>query len=296
MPTKKNLKTQVEEYLKVEGYTLQNASGGYVAASRPTTGGYKDIILVWLKAQKQSEHDLLDKIEETSSRYPSARHTILVPTRGGLSRDFRTRASELKIKIRVPVQFFDAPFRVESAPNATSAISSLRDSVPEYIPQPYKSKNTKLGTDLLADLKNKYTTGEQYSNLRIIVGPAGSGKSMFFRSLFTELYDHFIQKKRQQESFPRPIPLLPEYLRDDSSVRTRVLIEDFLRTDVAQPVSLGSFEWMVGNGYSMCLFDGLDELYAGDKDFFRLYIRFYNPTEHKSTVSDLCKKFIVDSK
>ena len=284
MPAEKDLQIQVEEYLKAEGYALLNTKGGFVAANRPAPGGDEDIVLVWLKEKNRSEYDLLDKIEETSTRYPSARRTILVPTSGGLSRDFRTRASELRVKIRVPVQFFDAPFRVESAPNVSSAIASLRDDFPEYIPQPYKdhSKNAEFGTDLLTDLKNKYTTGEQYSNLRIIVGPAGSGKSIFFKSLFTELYDHFMQKKNQQENFPRPTPLLPEYLRDGSSIRTRVLIDDFLRTDVAQPVSFDAFEWMLENGYSMCLFDGLDELYTGDKDFFEYILDFITRPETKA--------------
>ena len=275
MSIQKDLQIQVEEYLKAEGYTLQNTKGGYVAANRPAPGGDKDVVLVWLKKKNQSEHALLDKIEDTSSRYRSARCTILVPTSGGLSREFRARASELRVKIRVPVQFFDAPFRVESAPNVTSAVASLREIFPEYIPQPYKNHSKKIEFgDLLADLKNKYITGEHYSNLRIIIGPAGSGKSVFFKSLFTELYTHFLQKKNQQESFPRPVPLLPEYLRDDFSVRTRVLIDDFLRTDVAQPVSSNTFEWMLENGYSMWLFDGLDELYTGDRDFFENILDF----------------------
>ena len=284
MFVQKDLQIQVEEYLKAEGYTLQNTEGGFVAANRPAPGGDKDVVLVWLKKKNQSEHDLLDKIEDTSSRYRSARCTILIPTSGGLSREFRTRASGLRVKIRVPVQFFDAPFRVESAPNVISAIASLRDDFPEYIPQPYKnhSKKIEFGTDLLTDLKNKYTTGEHYSNLRIIVGLAGSGKSVFFKSLFAELYTHFIQKKNQQESFPRPIPLLPEYLRDDFSIRTRVLIDDFLRTDVAQPVSFSTFEWMLENGYSMWLFDGLDELYTGDKDFFENILDFVTRPETKA--------------
>ena len=280
----KDLQIQVEEYLKAEGYTLQNTEGGFVAASRPAPGGDKDVVMVWLKKKDQSEHALLDKIEDTSSRYRSARCTILVPTSGGLSREFRTRAYELRVKIRVPVQFFDAPFRVESAPNVTSAIASLRDDLPEYIPQPYESytKKNESGMDLLTDLKNKYTTGEHYSSLRIIVGPAGSGKSVFFKSLFSELYTHFIQKKSQQESFPRPIPLLPEYLRDDFSIRTRILIDDFLRTDVAQPVSFSTFEWMLENGYSMWLFDGLDELYTGDKEFFENILDFVTRPETKA--------------
>ena len=283
MPAQKDLQTQVEEYLNAEGYTLQNTKGGFVAANRPVPGGDKDVVLVWLKERNRSEYDLLDKIEETSLRYPSARRTVLVPTSGGLSRDFRTKASELRVKIRVPVQFFDAPFRVESAPSAASTIASLRGHIHEYIPQPYKnhSLDSESRSDLLADLKNKYVE-KQYSNLRIIVGPAGSGKSILFKSLFTELYDHFIQKKNQQENFPRPIPLLPEYLRDKTSIRTQVLIDDFLRTNVAQPVSSHTFAWMLENGYSMWLFDGLDELYTGDKDFFENILEFLTRPETKA--------------
>ena len=178
--------------------------------------------------------------KKISSRYRSARSNVLVPTSGGLPRDSRARASELGVKIRVPVQFFDAPFRVESAPNSASTMGSLRKRFEHYIPQPYVNHTNEEPIpcdDLLADLKAKYTSPEDGSNLRIVVGPAGSGKSVFFQSIFSELYQHFINKKNRQETYPRPVPLLPEYLRHGSSIRTSVLINDFLRTDVAQPVS-----------------------------------------------------------
>ena len=277
------LQEQVEGYFSREGFTLQNENEGFVAAYRPALGGDKETVMVWLPQLSLDDHArhrlsqievrLLDDIEATISQHQTARRTVLVPTTEGLTRDFRSEAHKLGVKILVPIQFFDAPFRIEEAQDSASTIGALRDSnlIKERVPQPYtvdSQNEPQSNDDLLNTLKDKFIQHRRRPSLRIVVGPAGAGKSLLFRSLFTVLYDHFLEQKKGHSNFPRPIPLLPEYLRNAFNIRTNALIEAFLRTDVATPVQSEVFEWMLENGYSTWLFDGLDELYAGDKHFF----------------------------
>ena len=173
----------------------------------------------------------------------------------------------------MPVQFFDAPFRIEEAPESASAIGSLRDRnlISARIPQPFSiienGEAISGGDDLLVALRDDLNKGRE-PRLRLVIGTAGAGKSLLFKSLFTLMYERFIREKAKTLSFPRPVPLVPEYMHDVYSFRTRELISAFLRSDVASPVTPETFEWMLVNGYCSWFFDGLDELYAGDTEFF----------------------------
>ena len=263
------LLSQVKEYLGEADYTLQNPPAqDLVLATRSAIGG-KENMLVWLPRTMKNQSQL-DEIDDTfsSPQYRNARRCILVPTTAGLTRDFRRDAQLLGSQILVPVQFFDTPFKIEEAPNAASVIASLRDQAKEHrVPQPYAMEGQPGGDDLLPVLHKKFTRPLE-SSLRIVVGPAGSGKSQLFSSLFGRLYDDFLEGKKRQRTTPRPIPLLPEHLKGRHTIRTNDLIDAFLRTDVASPVRQETLEWMLVNGFCTWLFDGLDELYSSDDRFF----------------------------
>ena len=64
----------------------------------------------------------MDKIDSQIERYPGARHTILVETLEGISKAFLEAAADRGVKIRVPIQFFDTPYRNEDSPGAASAV------------------------------------------------------------------------------------------------------------------------------------------------------------------------------
>lgn len=195
-----HLQEQVEGYLIAAEFTLRNEREGFVAADRPAVGGDKETVMVWLlqppmddQARRrlsqtsrlnQTEVLLLDEIEETISQYQVARRTVLVPTREGLTRDFSREAHRLGVKILVPVQFFDAPFRIEQASDSASTIKALRnpDLIRRRVPQPYtvdKSSNPPSNGDLLDTLQDKFVRQEGPS-LQIVMGPAGAGKSLLF--------------------------------------------------------------------------------------------------------------------
>lgn len=273
-------KRQVEEYLTHQRYSLQNGPGrDFVLATRATDGG-QDTMLVWLPRNKRGSSEL-DEIDDAFSDYPDARGVVLVPTREGLTRNFLREARLSRVQILVPVQFFDADYRTETSPDAASTIKSLRSPhlAGQRIPQPYtligQTASGSTDADLLDILYRKFLLHFQDGkpSLRIVVGPAGYGKSLLFQSLFGHLYNHFLEEKRGQRNFPRPIPLLPEYLRDEyGAPRTVNLIDSFIRTDVAKPVTQETLEWMVTNSYCTWLFDGLDELYTSDPEFFDIVL------------------------
>jgi hypothetical protein len=61
---------------------------------------------------------------------------------------------------------------------------------------------------------------------------------------------------------------VPQHLRSTYTIRILALVDSFLRSDVAAPVSRDTLEWMLTNGHCIWMFDGLDELYSGDPEFF----------------------------
>ena len=120
---------KVGSYLRSAGFNLINSSTGFIVADKPEVGGDRDTLLLWLpnhlypgRAFSQIEANLIDKIDDQVTRYPDARCTILVESLEGISRTFRSITSPRGVKIRVPVQFFDAQFRDELSPEATSSV------------------------------------------------------------------------------------------------------------------------------------------------------------------------------
>ena len=268
---------QVEGYLRSAGYRLLNNTAGFIVADKPELGGDRHTLLVCLPSHlfpgrhfPQFEAALVDRIDDETAKYPEAKCTILVQSLEGIGRPFRELASSRGLNIRVPVQFFDAPFRVEESTEAVSAIKALRDSLDlrRRIQQPFVQDGVNNnGIDLLSHLRAEIKTAVEPC-IRFVVGSAGAGKSVLFNSLFSVLYRDFLDAKARLEMSPRPIPLIPEHLRNTYMIRTPALMESFLRSDVAAPVSRETLEWMLTNSCCFWMFDGLDELYSGDPDFF----------------------------
>jgi Pentapeptide repeats (8 copies) len=269
----------VEEYLRSAAYNLLNTDHGLIVADKAGVGGDRDTLVVWLPAQlypgksfSQFEPSFVEKLERDVSVYPDAHYIILVDSLEGISRTFTEIATTRRVKIRVPALFFDAPFRVEEAPEAASAIKSLRDlDISKFIPQPYfqelNGSASITHSDLLSDLVDDIQAAEGPC-IRFVVGSAGAGKSVLFKNLFGLTYRDFIAKKNRRVLSRRPIPFIPEHLRETYIIRTVALVDSFLRTDVAAPVPRETLEWMLANGCCSWMFDGLDELYSGDLEFF----------------------------
>jgi hypothetical protein len=127
-------RNNVEGYLRSAGYNLLNTDTGFLAPDKAGVGGDRDKLLVWFPREMfpgkrflQLEPALLSRLEHDTERHPGARCTILVESLEGTGRNFTEIVSARGMKIRVPVQFFDAPFRVEESPETLSLIELLRD-------------------------------------------------------------------------------------------------------------------------------------------------------------------------
>jgi hypothetical protein len=205
-------------------------------------GGDRDTLLVWLpyemypgRRSVQFEATLIEKLEKETETYPDARYTIFVESLEGISRAFSEIANARGIKIRVPVQFFDAPFRVEESPDVASAIKLLRDVslISKRVPQPFlhaKHDGGRLsGSDLLVHIR-KDLESQVGPCIRFVVGSAGAGKSVLFQSLFAIMYRDFIDQKNRLNLSHRPIPFTPEHLRSTYTIRTSALVDSFSDT------------------------------------------------------------------
>ena len=268
----------VRDYLLSDGFRAVEVShdSNYVVVNRADVGGAYDTRIVWIVPKGHEvahyESTLRPLIDRLSQSYPDARATILIASGGGLSRSLQEHIKQYRIRVRVPIQFFDTAFKVDEAPDAASVISEIRKSPPLRVEQPYELANAQgdivaAGNDLL-DTLCQPTTVQDSSSVRIIIGRAGIGKTILSRALFARLYKEFLNAKQSRARGRRPIPLLPEHAKDIYALRTELLIDNFVRTDVAAPVKRETLEWLLVNGFATWLLDGLDELIAGDQYFF----------------------------
>jgi uncharacterized protein YjbI with pentapeptide repeats len=271
------LLNQVKTYLETWGDRILEIGDDYLVADAIDWRGKHKTKCIWVPVLPEGgvsslERPLLRRFRQDKGRYPEAEGCLIVHTLEGFSQTFRDQAGGLGVALSVPVQFFDTEFKYEAFPELTkSALRALREPFPR-IPQPYTvlaDGEGERGDDLLETLRSKYLHARNAS-LRIVVGPAGVGKTWFFKKLFSDLYDAFVEQKQRLRTFPRPIPLCPE-IRQRRGVVSRMgeIINEFLESDeLVRRIPRSTFEWMLVNGYALWLFDGFDEVYARDERFF----------------------------
>lgn len=300
-----NLQAQLEGWLQSSGYSLIDNREGFVVGDRLGTGNVHDTCLFWVpRPPSQGEFEpleaqLMDQIEAKAGQYPRAKSWVLLNSLEGFSRHFRQEARRFGCTLTVPALLFDSPFRVEEAPGYVSAISNLREfEVGKRVNQPYvKLVNGEWqddGDDVLRVLLDQIQNITE-PRVYIVVGAAGAGKTYMYKALFTVLYQRFIDDKKRHRIARRPIPLIPDYLRESGAVRTPDLIQSFLRTEVAATVSSDTFEWMLVHGYTTWMFDGLDELYASDENFFDYILDLITRTESKAHILICARDSLLSS-
>jgi hypothetical protein len=284
-------------YLNSEGFRVLDQQKHYLVADKLVFGQAHTTWLVWTVPAEENiqryESTLSEEISNIKPQYPDATSFVLAESRAGFSRAFLQELNGKRISLTVPVQFFDAEFKVDEAPNAASAIQEIRsfDILRERVPQPYRIDGGE-GDDLAEVLREQLTTAHG-PILRVIVGKAGIGKSFLFRALFASMYGNFLSAKRSQKLMPRPIPLMPAYLKNIYAMRTELLVENFLKTDVASPLSRETFQWLLVNGFASWLLDGLDELYAGDENFFYYLVDLLTQAGSKAQITVWCRDSLL---
>ena len=278
-----NLLELATKYLGTLRYESTQRGRDLTVGHRVSAFGEREGILVWVpdlepgRSFSTQEGPYLSRFETAAKEYPRAQKFMLVQTYEGLSKEFRSRAkAEYDVNVRVPAFFFDTPFKYEESPGevASSAARELslrgEERALKRAPQPFEvvqGIETKDRQDIL-DIFTRKTPSQWSHCLNLIVGPAGVGKTVLFEVLFSRLYSNFQKHKKEMRVFPRPLPLIPEYLRASVAPTLRSLAEGFLRTEFAAPIEIDTFQWMLVNGFGIWLLDGLDELIERDIDFF----------------------------
>lgn len=275
-------------YLEAQDYRIVQRQRDLLHGRRPLPGQETHEYLVWVpqvgepNAFRSQEGPYLSRFRAAAENYPSATKVMLVDTLEGLTPGFRSEVTKYRVTVRVPVEFFDTPFRAEDAAStgALSVADKLRTSAEraesKRVPQPYTvrgSETQRGGADLVDALFRNLTTERlagkpQRPSVNLVVGPAGIGKSIFYEALFRRLYDTFLRHKSQRSLFPRPLPLVPDHIKTATARNLKSVIESALRTDFALPIQLPAFEWLLTNGLATWLLDGLDEIMARDPEFF----------------------------
>ena len=284
------LEEQVAGFLIADGFKL-NLDQEYILAKK--TDNVEDAMLFWVTDSADEGFDperLLSQFQSARTEHKKNQAYLIVPSLKGFSKDFTDIARQKHaIKILTAVQFFDTIYKDEATETFGGAIEAKKgaktvfrnlysqDVLKFRVHQPFHKKlniaedmDIETGDDLLESLLDDLATFPEKPLLRIVVGNAGAGKSIFFQALFTKLYDNFLQKKKSHIIAPRPIPFLPEHVQDhEEKINTMDdLVNAVIEADVAGAAGPTLFEWLHENGYATWLFDGLDEFYAESDDFF----------------------------
>jgi len=269
---------EAETFLTAEGWLVTRRDQILLSATRAGFGDDSDQTLVWVPENLSPEQlrlreDSYLRRFEDQSRTRGKKYFLVEDTRG-LSAEFRRRAvREFDVKLQVPTDFFDASFKWDRARPTRTAASDLRNlgvqDLAERIPQPYESSRGYASSeDLLRALTREFRPFAEGPPVHLVTAPAGFGKSLLFRCLFARLYNEFDAAKKAGVRALRPLPLIPDYLQSAPATTLKAVVASFLNTEVARPLSLDSFEWMLTHRYACFLLDGLDEVMVRDPNFF----------------------------
>jgi hypothetical protein len=292
-------------YLVRGDYRIVDSSPGFAAAeyAGEDRRGRPERVLIWVedevlpasaglreaerKARAEREDALLRQMIAEMQASPDTVGTYLVPSRQGLSQDFVMRATDAlqrggrdeRSGIRVPMEYFDTDYKMDAA-GAKAKRSALgqvfeRVRLRHRIAQPFVIR-TGLGPtdkkaadgDLVEHLDAAFRDPAPRAILRIIDGPAGGGKSVAFETLARLLYDEFIAAKQARVLRGRPVVFLPDHIRGATIGYVDDIIDAAIEAEAARPVEPEQLRFLLHHGHGLWMFDGFDEFFAGDNDFF----------------------------
>ncbi len=292
------------EYFQLGGYEINRQSSAFMEAETADPEISPARVFVWadetvlaesssLTAAQKGEREAreknwLQRFSVEMRTAPGVPAYFLVPQRLGLSSQFISDATRiLKGGVRVPSQFFDAGYRYDEG--GKRARASVTGSIFETaaklkrVPQAFfrrhglgDSEKVSMQGDVVAYLQAWIAKTEQGSRFCLIEGSAGSGKTVAFNALATNAYRAFMEHKLRQGkengrggNARRPIMFLPHHLRATGEVgHIADIMAAAADTDMAAPVTPHQFRWLLANGFTLWMFDGLDEFYEGSEGFF----------------------------
>jgi hypothetical protein len=293
----RTLAQDARTYLEAGGYRLLESGNGFFSFKNSERDTNRHI-LIWcddetrppstelddgMRARRQAiETTLLQNFEAERSKAPGAAAYYLVASRQGYSQSFVTEATRILGRpggIRVPVEFFDSDYRIESAEgrrarsvlgNVLMLAAKVRRVAQPFTVRTGPSEDDRIdpGSDLVEHLDTAMRDPVPNVRLRIIDGAAGSGKTVAFNALATALYEEFMAAKKARHGRARPILFLPEHLRGKRIGYVDDILAAVADTDMAEPTTPNQAKWLLNNGHAIWMFDGLDEFYGGGSDFF----------------------------
>ena len=285
----------IEGFLTADGFRITSKQAGALAAERERDGGTQRRYIWYADPDNGipvNEARLLAEFAARRGTTDAADATqafFVTPTLAGLSTAFRQKANEAGVGVRVPIQFFDTPYKADGdkafgSGGGEEARSVFADFVREAaeqiaarVPQPYVALSSLgedrggfgAGADLLVPLVEMLSEPPDGPSLTIVIGSAGAGKSVLFAALFEALARHFAEEKRGQRLASRPILFLPGHIRAETKRSLDGLLAAVAETDAAAPTGPALMRWLNANGLTIWMFDGLDEFFAGEADFVR---------------------------
>lgn len=289
------LQSQIVQYLRADGFEVSLDGALIHAMPSAVKNGKMDLhesgdLVVWPVADQASasldnQKRFLDLVARVRQNAPTSQGIYVAPkgtSFTGIETLIRAYGFDRQniIKRRAPIQYFDTPYMQDEMDGrgaktiVDKVLTSL--SLERRIAQPFAIRNTtnwvdtatEDGPDLAEHLFEAMSAPVDGPKVRIIDGPAGGGKSNVFDAVFARYYQHFIENKRSHDIAPRPVLFMPEHMRNKSVANMGELMGAVFESDLAAPVTPEQFRWLLNNGFSIWMFDGLDEFYAGETDFF----------------------------
>ena len=281
----------IEGFLAADGYVITERTERMLVAER-RRGDALARRKIWyadpVQGLRADEATLLSAFKAQQSIDGKSETAFFVtPTLDGLSTGFRKSASDHGVGVRVPVQFFDTPYKTdgdeafgsgrggEARSVAADFIREHKDVLAARIAQPFvalsalgaQSGGFAAGPDLLAHLAAELMEPPDAPRITLVIGNAGAGKSHLFAALFEAVHRHFTAEKRALRLASRPLLFLPAHIRDTRPRSLDSLLEAVAATDTAAPTGPALMRWLNTNGLTTWMFDGLDEFFAGEADF-----------------------------
>ena len=248
------LKKLVVEFKKSLGYLDRQTDNPNCLLF--TKGEIQELVYVYEQGDENILSETLSKIAKKYERIPKEIGRIFLSVYP-LGRPPEC-VTENGFKYQVPVWFFDREF---SAGKQSTPLKKLEAEVSKYenerIPQPY-SCDGKEGRDLLETLFIELQSIDKPS-IKIILAPAGYGKTVLMASLYSKLKEKFYQDKQKQKLSMRPLIMLPGHVGKTSDLDG--LINNFIALEyVFGDASLDTFKFWINNNFAIWLLDGIEEV------------------------------------
>ena len=270
-------------FMRARGFHLEEIEPGVYLGQSPDRatqvgllvperlGGGDNVDLTWA----------LNGLALLRQRGVVSRAPIVRASAAGLSNEDRAKISENGGALLFPLQFYDIDFRGAQEDAAAKNIDDrlrreiARERIDRRAPQPFRRLPSVGATDapieggdLLDHLLSEMSGRPQSARIRVISGPAGVGKSVLLSELLARLHDRFNDAKRANGLAARPLMFKPDELGSQDESTAAEVIRRMLDASLLAHVADTAVDWLNNSGLSVWAFDGLDEFYRRQSDFF----------------------------